>query len=35
MDYDRHCKAAREIALKHFDYEKVLSKLLGIMYAKI
>jgi len=33
--YDEHCKAAREIAVGYFDYEKVLSKLLTFMYTKI
>jgi hypothetical protein len=28
-DYARHCRAAREIAMEHFDSDKVLTTLLG------
>jgi hypothetical protein len=28
-DYDRHCRVAREIAVEHFDSDKVLNRLLA------
>jgi hypothetical protein len=28
-DYERHCRAAREIAIEYFDSDKVLTRLLG------